>query len=68
MKLVWRNQTLSRGKRLRGVCGVAVLCISLTLVGVLFSASEAISEAITIAGNGPELRVVEQLTQAFEKQ
>lgn len=67
MKLVWRNQTLSRGKRLRGHCGTAPLCISLMLAGVLFSASEAISGAITIAGNGPELRVVEQLTRAFEK-
>lgn len=39
----------------------------LVVTGVLWSASEAVAGAITIAGNGPELRVVEQLTRAFEK-
>jgi phosphate transport system substrate-binding protein len=41
--------------------------VLLALAGVLSSASEAMAGAITIAGNGPELRVVEQLTRAFEK-
>jgi len=67
MKLLWRNQMLSRGKRLWAVCRAMPLCLSLTLAGVLFSASEAVSRAITIAGNGPELHLVEQLTRAFEK-
>jgi len=39
----------------------------LGLAGVFLSASEAMAGAITIAGNGPELRVVEQLTRAFER-
>lgn len=67
MKLVWQNEVLRRGKRLRGVCGAAAQCIFLTPAVVLLSASEAISGVITIVGNGPELRVVEQLTRAFEK-
>jgi len=39
----------------------------LALAGALSSVSEAMAGAITIAGNGPELRVVEQLTRSFEK-
>ncbi|HEY6973604.1 MAG TPA: hypothetical protein VI359_04810, partial [Nitrospiraceae bacterium] len=39
----------------------------LVVTGVLWSTTEAVAGAITIAGNGPELRVVEQLTRAFEK-
>jgi phosphate transport system substrate-binding protein len=70
MKLVQHHEKekLSRGKRLRSFCGAVAQCIPLALVLVLLSASEALSGAITIAGNGPELRVVEQLTRAFEKQ
>ena len=51
------------------ICGHAgiVPSVLLALAGVLVSASEARSGAITIAGNGPELRVVEQLTRAFER-
>lgn len=37
------------------------------LAVVLWSADEAVSAAITIAGNGPELHMVERLTRAFEK-
>jgi phosphate transport system substrate-binding protein len=37
------------------------------LAVLLWSASEALSGAITVAGNGPELRMVEHLTRAFEK-
>lgn len=55
-----------RGRRPWHVCG-ADFCLPITLAGVLLSASEALSGAITIAGNGPELRMVEQLTRAFEK-
>lgn len=44
-----------------------VLSLLQVLAGVILSASEAESGAITIAGNGPELCVVEQLTRAFEK-
>jgi phosphate transport system substrate-binding protein len=39
-----------------------------TVVIVLAWVSEAGAEAITVAGNGPELRMVEQLTRAFEHQ
>jgi phosphate transport system substrate-binding protein len=50
-------------------CGHSKIFLSalLALAGVFLSASETIAGAITIAGNGPELRVVEQLTRAFEK-
>ncbi|HJT21949.1 MAG TPA: substrate-binding domain-containing protein [Nitrospira sp.] len=34
---------------------------------LLWSTDEALSAAITIAGNGPELRMVEQMARAFEK-
>lgn len=52
---------------MRGHAGI-VPSVLLLLAGVLSSAFEAMAGAITIAGNGPELRVVEQLTRAFEKQ
>jgi phosphate transport system substrate-binding protein len=55
-----------RGRRLWHVCG-ADLCLPLALAGSLLSTAEAFSAAITIAGNGPELRVIEQLARAFEK-
>ena len=50
-------------------CGHSNILLSalLALAGLVSSASEAMAGAITIAGNGPELRVVEQLTRAFEK-
>jgi phosphate transport system substrate-binding protein len=50
-------------------CGHSNIFLSalLALAGLVSSASEAMAGAITIAGNGPELRVVEQLTRAFEK-
>jgi len=67
MEFARRHEKPGRGKRLRSVRGAAGLCMSLALAVVLLSASEALSGAITIAGNGPELRVVEQLTRAFEK-
>ena len=41
--------------------------VLVALAVLLWSASEALSGAITIAGNGPELRMVERLTRAFEK-
>ncbi|HEY6085602.1 MAG TPA: substrate-binding domain-containing protein [Nitrospira sp.] len=34
---------------------------------LLWPAGDALSGAITVAGNGPELRMVERLTRAFEK-
>ena len=50
-------------------CGHSKIFLSavLALAGLVSSGSEAMAGAITIAGNGPELRVVEQLTRAFEK-
>lgn len=44
-----------------------VASVLLALAGLVFSASEALAGAITIAGNGPELRLVERLIRAFEK-
>lgn len=49
------------------VVGTAVRCGVLTLIGIVFTASVALSNAIIIVGNGPELRVIEQLTRSFEK-
>ena len=39
-----------------------------TLAFLAWSADEAQSAAITVAGNGPELRMVERLARAFEKE
>jgi phosphate transport system substrate-binding protein len=44
-----------------------VLSVLLALAGGLLSPADAMPGAITIAGNGPELRVVEQLAHAFER-
>lgn len=44
---------------------VSSLLVALAFLG--WSADEALSASITIAGNGPELRMVERLTRAFEK-
>lgn len=44
-----------------------VSTVLLTLASVLTLAPDARSATLTIAGNGPELRVVERLTRAFEK-
>lgn len=50
-------------------CGHTKVLLSalLTLAAGFLPVSEALSGAITIAGNGPELRVVERLTRAFEQ-
>lgn len=49
-------------------CGHSKIVLSalLALAGVLWFESEAMSGVVTIAGNGPELRVVEQITRSFE--
>ena len=44
---------------------VTSLFVALALL--VWWADEALSAAITIAGNGPELRMIERLTSAFEK-
>jgi phosphate transport system substrate-binding protein len=55
-------------RRLRpGLAGmVSSLLVALAFFG--WSADHALSASITIAGNGQELRMVERLTRAFEKQ
>ena len=60
-----RATVMARGLRpgLGGV--VSIMLVALAFLG--WSADEARSAAITIAGNGPELRMVERLTSAFEK-
>ncbi len=61
-----RATDMERGPRHGHAGMVASLFVALGfLVG---SADEVLSAAITIAGNGPELRMVERLTRAFEKQ
>ena len=67
MGLVWRD--VKRGGEQPSTCvvGTAVRCGVLTMIGIVFTASVALSEVITIVGNGPELRVIEQLTRFFEK-
>ncbi|HSN04165.1 MAG TPA: substrate-binding domain-containing protein [Nitrospira sp.] len=49
------------------MAGAPAIWLLVILAGVLLPVSEAVSGAITIAGNGPELRVFERLTRAFEK-
>jgi len=57
---------MERGRKHAQAGMVPSLFVALGLL--VGSASEALSAAITIAGNGPELRMVERLTRAFEKQ
>ena len=45
-----------------------VISLIVALAFLVWPADEALCAAITIAGNGPELRMVERLTRAFEKQ
>lgn len=61
-----RATDLKRGQWHRHAGMVISLIVALAVL--VWSADEALSAAITIAGNGPELRVVERLTRAFEKQ
>lgn len=60
-----RATDMERGLRPGHAGMVASLFVALGfLVG---SPDEALSAAITIAGNGPELHMIERLTQAFER-
>jgi phosphate transport system substrate-binding protein len=43
------------------------LWLLVALAFSVWSADETLATAITIAGNGPELRMIERLTRAFEK-
>src|SRR5689334_8686815 len=61
-----RATDMERGRKHAQAGMVPSLFVALGLL--VGSASEALSAAITIAGNGPELRMVERLTRAFEKQ
>lgn len=54
-------------ERLRPGHAGMVSSLLVALAVLLSGADDALSAAITIAGNGPELRMVEQLTRAFEK-
>ena len=60
-----RATGMERGLR-QGRAGV-VPSLFVALGFLVGSPDEALSTAITIAGNGPELRMVERLTRAFEK-
>ena len=61
-----RATDLKRGLRHGHAWMVVSLIVAFAFL--VWSADEALSAAITIAGNGPELRMVERLTRAFEKQ
>jgi phosphate transport system substrate-binding protein len=61
-----RATDLKRGLRHRYAGMVISLIVALAVL--VWPADEALCAAITIAGNGPELRMVERLTRAFEKQ
>src|SRR6476659_6185416 len=61
-----RATDMERGLR-QGLAGM-VPSLFVALGFLVGSPDEALSAAITIAGNGPELRMVERLTRAFEKQ
>src|SRR5689334_7069546 len=61
-----RATNLKRGLT-HGHAGMA-LSLIVALACLAWSANDARSATITIAGNGPELRIVERLARAFEKQ
>ena len=66
MNIVERRETdMERRLRPAHAWLVASLLVALAFLG--WSTDEALSAAMTIAGNGPELRMVERLTNAFEK-
>lgn len=56
-------------KKGRGMCtkGVPGVNLLLATAMVLLSAFDATAESIIIAGNGPELPIIERLARAFEK-
>jgi phosphate transport system substrate-binding protein len=54
-------------KRLRPAHAWLVASLLAVLAFLGWSTDEALPAAMTIAGNGPELRMVERLTNAFEK-
>jgi phosphate transport system substrate-binding protein len=54
-------------KRLRPAHAWLVASLLVVLAFLGWSTDEALPAAMTIAGNGPELRMVERLTNAFEK-
>lgn len=56
------------GHRGDGRAAHTTRCLLTALAFLMCSPDVAASAAITIAGNGPELRMVEQLARAFEKQ
>ena len=61
-----RVTDFKRGLR-HGHAGI-VASLIMALGFLVGSADQVLSATITIAGNGPELRMVERLTRAFEKQ
>jgi phosphate transport system substrate-binding protein len=61
-----RATDVKRGLRHR--CAGMVISLIVALAFLVWSTDEALCAAIRIAGNGPELRMVERLTRAFEKQ
>lgn len=66
MNIIEGRETGTKRRLRPGYAGmVSSLLVALAFLG--WSADEALSASITIAGNGPELRMVERLTSAFEK-
>jgi phosphate transport system substrate-binding protein len=66
MNIVERRET-DMEKRLRPAHAWLVASLLVVLAFLGWSTDEALPAAMTIAGNGPELRMVERLTNAFEK-
>jgi phosphate transport system substrate-binding protein len=66
MNIVERRET-DMEKRLRPAHAWLVASLLAVLAFLGWSTDEALPAAMTIAGNGPELRMVERLTNAFEK-
>ena len=67
MNIVEARETDIERRLRRGRAGI-VPSVFVALGFFAWSADEALSATITIAGNGPELRMVERLTRTFEKQ
>src|ERR1043165_895336 len=67
MNIVEGRETDIERRLMPGHAGM-VSSLLVALVVLLWGADDALSAAIRIAGNGPELRMIERLTRAFEKQ
>lgn len=63
----WQYMNAGKQSGRQWIAGAPVCCFLAMMAVVVLMASDAVSGSITIAGNGPQLRVFDRLTRAFEK-